>query len=308
MTTSTICAGFRKCGVYPFNLKAIDCGISVASSDKENRQSDKGQQSAEMANAGNHAESQQRSIMNEERSDKQWSAEKIALFQRRFEEGYDLPDTEYLQWLHETHPPDEENTSLLEPNEERSDKQWSAEKIALFQRRFEEGYDLPNAEYLQWLHETHPPDEENTSLLEHFSDVAIATPIAIATESPMEVPETENETLHSTNPQSDTVRLEKEGDTVPLEKEGDIVKKRARCDELDNSDVLDSDGPSCSSTVSTEGNTNMWQCSICYEVYNEEDTEDWVECGCGRWTHESCITDIVIDVSGKELFCPYCSV
>ena len=39
-----------------------------------------------------------------------------------------------------------------------------------------------------------------------------------------EVPETENETLHSTNPQSDTVRLEKEGDTVPLEKEGDIVQ------------------------------------------------------------------------------------
>ena len=87
-----------------------------------------------------------------------------------------------------------------------------------------------------------------------------------------------------------------------------LRKKRARCDELDNSDVLDSDGPSCSSTVTTEGNTNMWQCSICYEVYNEEDTEDWVECGCGRWTHESCITDIVIDVSGKELFCPYCSV
>ena len=504
MTTSTICAGFRKCGVYPFNPKAIDCGVSVAnsqSSDKENQQSDKGQQSAEIANAGNHAESQQCSITNEERSDKQWSAEKIALFQRRFEEGYDLPD----------------------------------------------------AEYLQWLHETHPPDEENTSLLAYFSDVAIATPIA---ESPMEVLETENEISRSTNPQSDTVPLEKEDDTVPLEKEGDTVllekegdtvpleeegdtvplekegdtqhsivlsdggiggtsvslehsatlsnkeastsveanqknlssdvcskavesgsqlryiskylvqfvpdsrpekkeqtvrisgarvltsdkcaailkereekkqkekeekeqrkllreqkkrekeeelkrkkaaaaekkaaaaekraaaaekkiaaskkkaevaekraatvtrkrsvaaesveipcesnepqvtlesneaqvtfesseaqvtrkrssssytlrKKRTRCDELDSSDVLDSGGPSCSSTVTTEGNTNMWQCSICYEVYNEEDTEDWVQCGCGRWTHELCITDIVIDVTGKELFCPYCSV
>ena len=25
MTPSTICSGFRRCGVYPFNLNAIDC-------------------------------------------------------------------------------------------------------------------------------------------------------------------------------------------------------------------------------------------------------------------------------------------
>ena len=31
------------------------------------------------------------------------SPEKAALFQRRFEEGYDLPDDEYVKWLHETH-------------------------------------------------------------------------------------------------------------------------------------------------------------------------------------------------------------
>ena len=206
MTTSTICAGFRKCGVYPFNPKAIDCGISVAnsqSSDKEIQQSDEGQQSAEIANAGNHAESQQCSIT----------------------------------------------------NEERSDKQWSAEKITLFQRRFEEGYDLPNVEYLQWLHETHPPDEENTSLLEHFSDVAIATSIAIASESPMKVLETENEILHSTNPQSDTVPLEKEGDTVPLEKEGDTVPLEKE-DDTQCSIVL-SDGGSGGTSVSLEHSATL---------------------------------------------------
>jgi len=29
--------------------------------------------------------------------------EKLILFQRRYEEGYDLPD-EYMKWLHENHP------------------------------------------------------------------------------------------------------------------------------------------------------------------------------------------------------------
>ena len=51
-------------------------------------------------------------------------------------------------------------------------------------------------------------------------------------------------------------------------------------------DVVDSDAPSCSS-VTTSGNTStsttMWQCSICYEDYDAVGTEDWVQCGCGRW-------------------------
>ena len=85
-----------------------------------------------------------------------------------------------------------------------------------------------------------------------------------------------------------------------------LREKRVRCD------ALDSDGPSnLSETVdTTAGNTSttVWQCSVCYEDYNEEDTEDWVQCGCGRWTHELCITDVVIDATGRELFCPYCSV
>ena len=44
-------------------------------------------------------------------------------------------------------------------------------------------------------------------------------------------------------------------------------------------DVVDSDAPSCSSvTTSDNTNTTMWQCSICYEDYDEVGTEDWVQC------------------------------
>ena len=30
--------------------------------------------------------------------------EKAALFQRRYEEGYDVPDDEYMKWVRENHP------------------------------------------------------------------------------------------------------------------------------------------------------------------------------------------------------------
>jgi len=33
MALSTISAGFHRCGVFPFNLSAIDCGPSVARTD-----------------------------------------------------------------------------------------------------------------------------------------------------------------------------------------------------------------------------------------------------------------------------------
>ena len=41
ITLSTICAGFRKCGVYPFNRDAIDCFISVRNSEKDNDENPK---------------------------------------------------------------------------------------------------------------------------------------------------------------------------------------------------------------------------------------------------------------------------
>jgi len=58
---------------------------------------------------------------------------------------------------------------------------------------------------------------------------------------------------------------------------------------------MDSNAPASSTSVaSTE-----WRCPFCFEFCNEEDNEDWVMCGCGKWTHELCIADVVIDAIGK---------
>ena len=62
----------------------------------------------------------------------------------------------------------------------------------------EEGYDLPDEDYIQWLHEIHPGADNTSgndfvSLADCIPDMPIATPVTVVPESPLEMPaETEN--------------------------------------------------------------------------------------------------------------------
>ena len=48
-------------------------------------------------------------------------------------------------------------------------------------------------------------------------------------------------------------------------------------------------------------------CCVCFQSYQGDlEDSDWLQCACNRWLHEDCITDVVLDVRGRELFCPYC--
>ena len=48
-------------------------------------------------------------------------------------------------------------------------------------------------------------------------------------------------------------------------------------------------------------------CCVCFQSYQGDlEDFDWVQCACNRWLYEDCITDVVHDVHGRELFCPYC--
>ena len=50
-------------------------------------------------------------------------------------------------------------------------------------------------------------------------------------------------------------------------------------------------------------------CCVCFQDYQgDNENTDWVQCACHRWLHEDCISDIVYDVHGRELFCPYCAL
>ena len=53
-------------------------------------------------------------------------------------------------------------------------------------------------------------------------------------------------------------------------------------------------------------------CYICFGMYEEDVREgtgrEWRECVCGRWVHEDCIDDIVVESCGKERLCPVCVI
>ena len=72
-------------------------------------------------------------------------------------------------------------------------EQWPAEKLTLFQQRYEEGYNIPDEECMQWLEKTHPNAGSNIgnnslSLMDYFFDAPIATPVTTSSQLSTEVP------------------------------------------------------------------------------------------------------------------------
>ena len=94
MTPTVICAGFRRCSVYPFNPQTIDCSISTENPEASlTRPSDEQTETEDglMENGG-------------ENTITEFSIEQEQHFRTRFEGGYDLMDPEHLHWLEINHP------------------------------------------------------------------------------------------------------------------------------------------------------------------------------------------------------------
>ena len=89
MTPATIMAGFWRCGVYPLNPDAIVCSISVSNPEA----------TLESFGGGSIENSEDECGENDKEN-----TEQHQLFQTWFEERYDLPDLDYLEWLLVRHP------------------------------------------------------------------------------------------------------------------------------------------------------------------------------------------------------------
>ena len=61
-----------------------------------------------------------------------------------------------------------------------------------------------------------------------------------------------------------------------------------------------------------EDNISSDSCCVCFQAFAEDVEEgtgaEWVQCTCTRWLHEDCILDSIIDSSGKERLCPFCTM
>ena len=139
VTPANVIAGFKTCGVYPFNRSAIKV-----------QESKKDDSTSGASNAGGNTEScaTTSDCIAEDNAagsqavltpavPKPFTAEQEALFKRRFEEGYDVYiDKDYIRWINVNHPefhvvqdstpatPDNHlNTDLIVPCEEPASSQ-----------------------------------------------------------------------------------------------------------------------------------------------------------------------------------------
>ena len=101
LTPSNIVAGFKKCGVHPFNRNAILTLDSDSSGDTP--PSSSSVPSASTSSATTPPVNTD-SPNPDTSSPQSFPPEKVELFQRRYEEGYDIPDAEYEAWLKIAHP------------------------------------------------------------------------------------------------------------------------------------------------------------------------------------------------------------
>ena len=64
--------------------------------------------------------------------------------------------------------------------------------------------------------------------------------------------------------------------------------------------------PRMESSLSEQVNDN--ECCVCFVLYEDDQCgKDWVASACGRWLHEDCADDCVIDSDGNECLCLYVS-
>lgn len=113
LTPSNIVSGFKKCGVHPFNRNAIP--VSDESSDAEPHtkrnaaennptlsSDDSSYETPYPAETDTSGEYKEPNIDSDDST--VFTAEQIERFNRRHEEGYDLPDPIYEDWLKLNHP------------------------------------------------------------------------------------------------------------------------------------------------------------------------------------------------------------
>ena len=64
----------------------------------------------------------------------------IRLYERRYQEGYDLHNKQYSEWVQKFHPENKGSKSG------EQDQDFSDAEINLYERRYQEGYDLHHDE------------------------------------------------------------------------------------------------------------------------------------------------------------------
>ena len=123
---ANIMAGFKTCGVYPFNRSAIKvafCDTQVDTSTISNKDANESNETCHSSDGMQTSQSPSHSPMPKETLDfVEFNEDQGALFLKRYEEGYDIfDDADYVRWLEINHPevlPTHSSVSLLNDDDD----------------------------------------------------------------------------------------------------------------------------------------------------------------------------------------------
>ena len=77
-----------------------------------------------------------------------------------------------------------------------------------------------------------------------------------------------------------------------------------------NGSSLNSASVTCQDPATDGEDIEPDTCCMCFGSY-EDDVIDgggaqWIFCRCGRWLHEDCVEETVVDSDGHQRFCIFC--
>ena len=162
MSLSIISSGFRRSGIYPFNPDAIDYGMATDTDVEVNHNNE---EESELC-LSEQCDHEEQTLV--DLSEQQFTHEQEELFNKRYDEKYDVPDPIYLKWLKINHPESHPDAQVCS-----TEQRFTPEQEELFNRRYEEKYDLSDPIYFEWLKINHPENHpDHSSLSDHFAIAA----------------------------------------------------------------------------------------------------------------------------------------
>ena len=196
------------------------------------------------------------------------------LYQKRFEEGYDIYDEEYVKWLMTNHPNDvpsewltEVSSSSMMPattTASQPDKSTKSDKIVLNPRKRLRAYD------------TKPGGPEDTG--NYISKY-----------------------LQEKDKQKEEREKKKAEKMAATKKDTGLKKMTTQEASVKSTNEKTRKGKGKATVKDTR---NLDTCPICMQSFQKVhyDMGDWIECHCKQWIHEDCINYVFTE----PFICPKC--
>ena len=222
------------------------------------------------------------------------------LYQKRFEEGYDIYDEEYTKWLMINHPnnvPSEWLTGASSSSNSQPDKSTKSDKIVLNYSSVYEALNRPRKR--SRTYDLKPGGSEDTG---HYISKYLHQAVVVPKQKKKQIRITGARVLTSEEAIKIMQDKEDEKKEKVLEKEKRKEKRERKKAEKMAANKKNTRKGKGKATVKDTRDLNT--CPICMQWFDEVryDMGDWIECHCKQWIHEDCID---YDIT-EPFICPNC--